>query len=119
MAKNFLDDIGLSHLIEKIKTALGGKVDTEDGKELSSNDFTDDYKDKLDTIADNADVNVLESIQLNGVTLPIDENKSSNIELGITDVTGLNTALNSKVNTNGIVLGINKDAEGYYLEVQS
>lgn len=34
------------------------KVDKVDGKELSSNDFTDEYKEKLDSIAAYAEVNV-------------------------------------------------------------
>lgn len=34
----------------EIDTALGNKVDKESGKTLTSNDFTDSYKEKLDTI---------------------------------------------------------------------
>ena len=37
---------------------IEGKVDKVDGKGLSTNDFNDEYKDKLDTIADSAEVNV-------------------------------------------------------------
>lgn len=37
---------------EAMETALRGKVDIEAGKGLSTNDFTDDYKDKIDSMAD-------------------------------------------------------------------
>lgn len=39
--------------------SLGKKVDKEDGKGLSENDFTDEYKSKLDGIADGANKYVL------------------------------------------------------------
>lgn len=44
----YLDNNGLSYLIQKIKIWLGGKVDKVDGKTLTTNDFTNDYKDKVD-----------------------------------------------------------------------
>lgn len=34
----------------KVKSALGGKVDKEKGKGLSSNDYTSEDKDKVDSI---------------------------------------------------------------------
>ena len=46
--KNFLDNNGLLYLWQKIKTLLSGKVDKVDGKGLSTNDFTDSYKTKID-----------------------------------------------------------------------
>ena len=48
-----------------------GKVDKEEGKGLSENDFTDGYKGKLDGIDDGAQVNVIEVVKQNGVTLPV------------------------------------------------
>ena len=48
-----------------------GKVDKEEGKGLSENDFTDGYKDKLDGIEDGAQVNVIEVVKRNGVALPV------------------------------------------------
>ena len=47
---------------------------------LSHNDFTDTYKNKLDGIEDNAQVNKIESIKLNNITLPI-TNKVVEIDL--------------------------------------
>ena len=40
MAIEYLDKSGLTLLISKIKTALGGKVDVVSGKGLSTNDYT-------------------------------------------------------------------------------
>lgn len=48
-----------------VNTALGGKVDKVAGKGLSSNDFTDAYKDKLDDIDLNNIGNVL-GVTVNG-----------------------------------------------------
>lgn len=42
-----LDFDGLSHLVTKFLSQLGNKVDTVDGKVLSSNDYTDEEKQKL------------------------------------------------------------------------
>ena len=47
------------------------KVDKEEGKGLSENDFTDGYKSKLDGIEDGAQVNVIEVVKRNGVALPV------------------------------------------------
>ena len=46
----FLDRTGLERLWLHIVTKLGGKVDKEDGKGLSTNDYTTDEKDKLASI---------------------------------------------------------------------
>lgn len=49
-----------------IYEALLSKVDVEEGKSLSTNDFTDAYKTKLDGIETGAQVNTISSITLNG-----------------------------------------------------
>lgn len=56
-------------LISKIKTALGGKVDAVSGKGLSTNDYTSEEKQKLSGIASGAQVNVIESVKVNGTKL--------------------------------------------------
>ena len=56
-------------LISKIKSALGGKVDVEIGKGLSTNDYTSAEKQKLSGIASGAQVNVIESVKVNGTAL--------------------------------------------------
>lgn len=62
--KKYLDDNGLLYFWGKIKNVF---VEKENGKGLSTNDFTNNYKDKLDGIASGAEVNVIENISVNGV----------------------------------------------------
>lgn len=50
MSKKFLDSDGLLYVWSKIKTALSGKVDAVQGKQLSTNDYTDADKQKLQSI---------------------------------------------------------------------
>ena len=69
MAIEYLDKSGLTLLISKIKTALGGKVDVVSGKGLSTNDYTNAEKSKLSGIASGAQVNVIESVKVNGTVL--------------------------------------------------
>lgn len=66
MAIEYLDKSGLTLLISKIKTALGGKVDVVSGKGLSTNDYTNAEKSKLSGIASDAQANVIESVKVNG-----------------------------------------------------
>lgn len=80
MASKYLDYNGLAYLWEKIKSALSGKVDKENGKGLSSNDYTSTEKTKLANIASGAQVNVLEGIQKNGQTIT-PTNKIANISV--------------------------------------
>lgn len=69
MAIEYLDKSGLTLLISKIKTALGGKVDAVSGKGLSTNDYTNAEKQKLSGIASGAQANVIESVKVNGTAL--------------------------------------------------
>lgn len=69
MAIEYLDKSGLTLLISKIKTALGGKVDVVSGKGLSANDYTNAEKSKLSGIASGAQANVIESVKVNGTAL--------------------------------------------------
>lgn len=69
MTIEYLDKSGLTLLISKIKTALGGKVDVVSGKGLSTNDYTSAEKQKLSGIANGAQVNVIESVKVNGTKL--------------------------------------------------
>ena len=55
---------------------LDNKVDKVEGKGLSTNDFTDAYKDKIDGIETNADVNTIETITVNGTEITPDANKN-------------------------------------------
>lgn len=59
--------------VDAAKIALQGnidnKVDKVDGKGLSTNDYTTDEKTKLEGIASGAQVNVIETVKVNGVAL--------------------------------------------------
>lgn len=87
-----LDDtsVDLSNYYSKddIAALLNGKVDVVEGKTLSTNDYTDEDKAKLDSVAEGADVNVIELIQANGSALTITE-KAVNIPLATTSAAGL------------------------------
>ena len=52
--------------IANLSNTFDTKVDKVEGKSLTSNDFTDEYKQKLDSITDSAQTNVIEHILLNG-----------------------------------------------------
>lgn len=69
MSIEYLDKSGLTVLISKIKTALSGKVDAIEGKGLSTNDYTTAEKSKLNGVASGAQVNVIESVKVNGTAL--------------------------------------------------
>lgn len=59
---------------------LANKVDTESGKGLSTNDFTNALKNKLDGIESDAEVNKIDSISVNGVAQTI-SNKAVNLDV--------------------------------------
>ena len=61
----------LSHFKSKLDEVFDTKVDKVQGKGLSANDFTNDLKTKLDGIAAGAQVNVIESISVNGTSQTI------------------------------------------------
>lgn len=84
----YLDYDGLVYYHSKVKTALGNKVDKVSGKGLSTNDFTGAYKTKLDGIAANAQVNVIEGVNVNGAAVTL-TNKIANliIPTKLTDLT--------------------------------
>lgn len=81
MADSFLNLTGLSYYTEKllglfakksdVNTALADKVDKETGKGLSTNDYTTTEKNKLSNIASGAQVNVIESVKVNGTALSV------------------------------------------------
>lgn len=62
-----------------VRNLSGNKVDKVDGKQLSTEDYSTKEKNKLDKIASGAEVNKIESLTLNGKTLPI-SNKGVNIK---------------------------------------
>ena len=80
-----ISEEAIVEIINQCKTEIqnnsSNKVDKEEGKGLSTNDFTTTEKNKLNGIENDADVNVIESISVNGIPLSI-TNKNVNILLG-------------------------------------
>lgn len=70
MAK-YLDLTGLQKYHEGIKAKLDNKVDKVSGKGLSTNDYTTTEKNKLGGIATGAQVNVIETVKVNGTALGV------------------------------------------------
>lgn len=67
---------------------LGNKVDKVTGKGLSTNDYTTAEKTKLSGIAANAQVNVIESVKVNGTALEVTD-KAVNVVVPAATVTGV------------------------------
>lgn len=86
---------------------LAGKVDTEEGKGLSANDFTDTLLEKLNGIEAGAEVNVIESISLNSVPLEI-SGKAVNIPIATVDALGV---VQSSAAENGVTVTSNGSME--------
>ena len=78
--KKYLDLDGLAYYKSKEDLALANKVDKETGKGLSSNDYTSTEKSKLANIESGAQANVLEGVQVNGVSVT-PTNKIANIQV--------------------------------------
>ncbi len=66
----FIDNNALIYIFAKIKGAFVAK---EAGKGLSTNDFTNDLKSKLEGVEATAQVNKLESVKVNGTAATITE----------------------------------------------
>lgn len=69
MTTEYLDKAGATLLVQKTKAELAKKVNAVSGKVLSTNDYTTAEKNKLAGIASGAQVNVIESVKVNGTTL--------------------------------------------------
>lgn len=80
----YLDNDGLLYfwgqIKNKITNAVSTKVDKVDGKGLSTNDYTTAEKTKLNGVASGAQVNVIESVEVNGKALT-PSSKTVNIDL--------------------------------------
>lgn len=64
-----------------LNVLLDNKVDNVVGKGLSTNDYTNEYKTKLDGIESEAEVNVIESLQVNGVAQTVSTGKLVNLDV--------------------------------------
>lgn len=67
----FLSESKGKYLTQKLITLLGGKVDKVSGKGLSTNDFTDTLKSKLDGIAADANKTTVDSSLSSTSTNPV------------------------------------------------
>lgn len=75
---------------------IANKVDKEDGKGLSTNDLTNTLLDKINKIAEGAQVNVIDSFD--ETQFAVDENKKLTLlDIAMGKVTGLQAALDGKV----------------------
>ena len=88
----FLDYDGLLYFWQQVKSKLSGKVDKEEGKQLSSNDYTTTEKNKLAGIASGAQAYVIETVQLNGSSIT-PSNKTVNVQVSKSTV-GLGNVTN-------------------------
>lgn len=86
--------------VTDLTTALNSKVDKVEGKGLSTNDFTNELKTKLDGIQAEAQTNVLESVKLNGQALPISK-KAVDIPVASFTVLGIVKGTDAE---NGVVV---------------
>ena len=94
------------------------KVDKVEGKELSTNDFTDELKSKLENIEDTAQVNIIESISVDGTPQVIDDNKNVDLHQPVYTLVKKETPDNKNIyeynltvdnNTTGVTIEIPKD----------
>ena len=88
---------------------LNGKVNVVEGKGLSTNDFTDALKNKLDGIESGAQVNKIESIKVNNVTQAITD-KSVNISVP--------TKTSQISNDSGYITKSVNDLDNYYKKTE-
>ena len=100
MLKQFILD---SKTILKEVNVLNGKVDKVSGKTLSTNDYTNAEKSKLAGIADSAQVNVIESIDVNGTVQTItDKNVSITVPTKVSELSNDKNYLTSYTETDPV-----------------
>ena len=69
--------------IAELPETLENKVDKIEGKGLSSNDYTDSEKDKLEEIEEGAQANIIEHITLNDTEVMPDNEKTVNLHIPV------------------------------------
>ena len=77
----YLGSESLKYLLSLIKQKLDLKVDKDGNKTLSTNDYTNDDKNKLSNIPADAQANIIETIVVNNNPLTPDDNKAVNITI--------------------------------------
>lgn len=79
----------INDLEGRMDAAEGGianKVDKVEGKGLSTNDYTNEDKALLQTVAANAQENVIEAVKVNGTPLEVNSDKAVNVEVPFTSL---------------------------------
>lgn len=102
--------VGSKSVHEQIVAATDSKVDKVDGMGLSTNDFTDSLFNKLTAIEENAQVNIIEKINVGGSILDVVE-KSVNIPVAGIDRAGVvksSTGANKVNISNSGEMSVNK-----------
>lgn len=80
MANKLIELGKLKTFLTSLKSYIAGTyVAQEQGKGLSTNDYTTAEKQKLGGIADGAQVNVVEKVKVNGADLEVGQDKSVNV----------------------------------------
>lgn len=106
--------VGETSVESQIANATVGKVDKVEGKELSSNDFTDSLLDKLNAIEEKAQVNVIEKINVGDSILDVAE-KTVNIPIAGIEKAGVvksSTGANKVNVANDGTMSVNKVSVG-------
>lgn len=133
MSDSFLNLTGLRYYHEKLKalfatkTDLDDKVDKVSGKGLSTNDYTTTEKNKLSNIAAGAQVNVIESVKVNGtaqtvtskavdITVPTKLSDLSNDGNFVTDANYVHTDNNYTTAEKNKLSGIAAGAQANVIE---
>ena len=103
--------VGDKPIVDQIAVAITGKVDKEEGKGLSTNDFTNSLLAKLEGIEAGAQANVIENISVGGSLLDIvnktvDIPMASAIKAGVVKssnaVNGIKVAADGSMSVNAI-----------------
>lgn len=89
--------------VTTLETTVGNKVDKVEGKTLTSNDFTDDYKTKLDGLENytlpTATTDVLGGVKVDGTSMTVDSDGTIHSTANISDET-FNTKINEYLTIN-------------------
>lgn len=96
--------------VDALETQMTGKVDKVAGKGLSTNDFTNAYKNMLDNFDPSGEENVIEVVQRNGVALPI-TNKTVNVTVPtlVSQLTNDSNFVNNTTFTNALANKVDKE----------
>lgn len=106
-----------SNLCAVLKEKLVNKVDKVEGKGLSTNDFTEAYKTKLDGIATEANKTVVDSALSGTSTNPV-QNKVVAERIGTIE-TNVSAAATTADNAAASVAAVKKDLANYYKKTET